>query len=342
MSSDQVCFPKFEYTALQQTVVQTFIVPIAVELFLYGIFLGFYMLLQTLVFFTLATISISLDLAWRSVNASALTGMIEVTGLGLSSIFEEPGGKLQTGPYYIYFIAGYTVVTVYGTQENPSLFCLLLGLIGIFITWIVLLVSDSSHGDDEAAASAIETVYLVYVLITFGENLVLTGLMAGRVWWLDHRIKKMLIGGKKKTSISQSVLGPILQSGALNSIFLTIWVIINFNVGSDSFQSVINFLTPCALTQIVGIASTLIVVSIGISIGSDSQSHIFNGENRSALLTHPDHLIVQMQDSVRPSTDTVQPFLLKYNDQQGLSILSNTADGNREAQQITAMVTSCE
>jgi len=116
----------------------------------------------------------------------------------------------------------------------------------------------------------------IYGSVTLAENIVLTGLMAGRVWWLERRMKNILIAGKNKPKVSQSLLGPILQSGALNPIFLSIWVAAAYSPTLDSIQ----LLTPCALTQIVGISSTLIVLSIGIGLASDSRSRMFDEENQ--------------------------------------------------------------
>ncbi|KAF9066636.1 hypothetical protein BDP27DRAFT_1542585 [Rhodocollybia butyracea] len=334
--SSQVCFME---SALRQTVVQSFIVLVAAELFLYGILY----VIATLIFFILATISVSLDLAWRSVNAFALI----VEEPDVASVFV--GGplldvKLQSGPYYIYVIAG-LLATWCHSANTPLLPSMELKKICHYFAFVGpnrnLQLGDEA---DQAAFITDSTVYRVYVLITLGENLILTGLMAGRVWSLDHGMKKILIGGKKKISFSQSLLGPILQFGALNPIFLTIWVIINLTTGMpvNEESQFITLLTPCALTQIVGIASTLIVVSIGISSGSDSQSHMSNEENRSLLVlesleldpTSTGRNIPQTHDSVRPSADTIQPFLLKYDNQRDLStVLSSTAHGKREAQQ---------
>ncbi|KAF9058855.1 hypothetical protein BDP27DRAFT_1432141 [Rhodocollybia butyracea] len=336
-----------EYTLLQQTLIGSFIVPIAVELFLYGIFLvlfsfsvyvvrkrvmpGILYVIATLIFFTLATISISLDLAWRSSDGPVLTG---IPLLGGAVIIKQSTLNLEPGPYYIFFIAGllsdammiHRCYRLWNSRKSVIIFPLFI-LIGIFITWIVLLVArlivdppgKPYYNAGSELADTTKSVYELYVLVTLVENLVLTGLMAGRVWWLDHKMKKILVGDKNKRRVSRSLLGPILQSGALTPISLILWFIVD-SVGSPVLLGNF-FLTPCALTQIMGIASTLIVVSIGLGVDSDSQSHMSDEENQSAILVldsrelHPStRNAMQVQDC--PSTDTIQPFSLKYDDQQ--------------------------
>ncbi|KAF9065970.1 hypothetical protein BDP27DRAFT_1548187 [Rhodocollybia butyracea] len=284
----------------QLEVNQVFITPITIEVFLYGILY----VIATLVFFTLATISISLDLALRY---NALTEQDTATFL-----------KIRLGPYYIFIIAS-----------------MLSDAMMLILEVLAVKTSSAEGGGGTLISTADATVVFtnqVYGCATLAENIVLTGLMAGRVWWLERRMKNILTAGKKR-KVSQSLLGPIenfliflcrLQSGVLNPIFLSIWVGAVYSPILASFQ-----LTPCALTQIFGISSTLIVLSIGIGIASNSQSPMSDEENRALVyenpeesvsnieipglangLIHPDHPIVQ--DRVHPSTDTIQPFSLKY------------------------------
>ncbi|KAF9058865.1 hypothetical protein BDP27DRAFT_1453658 [Rhodocollybia butyracea] len=268
----------------------------------------------TVIFFALATISISLDLAWLS------TGAIPIS---VVSIFLSGNTlKLQSGPYYIFFIAGLLsdammIHRCYHLWSSRKSIIILpsLGLIGILLFWIVLLAINGDSDDVLFDAETTTFVYDVYGIVTLAENTALTGLMAGRIWWLDHRMKKTLIGAGisgNKPNFAWSLLGPILQSGVLSLIFFSIWVITTWV--ERSFQ----FLTPCALTQVVGISSTLIVVSIAINFGSDSQSRRSDEEDQPALdlenlelASYPNTGI--MQDSVhRSSTDTIQPFVRKY------------------------------
>ncbi|KAF9062343.1 hypothetical protein BDP27DRAFT_1336803 [Rhodocollybia butyracea] len=261
----------------------------------------------TLVFFTLATISISLDLAWRSLGGTNDDFSTQIS--------------TEVGPYYIFVIAGmlsdammiHRCYRLWNSRKSVIILPLL-GLIGISITWIVfeaMAVKSSTSEEEQFSTASVTAMFTsqIYGSVTLAENIVLTGLMAGRVWWLERRMKTILIVGKNKPKISQSLLGPILQSGALNPIFLSIWVAAAYSPALDSVQ----LLTPCALTQIVGISSTLIVLSIGIGLASDSRSRVFDEENQSSEDREESDLSTKtMQTSICPSPDTIQPFTLTH------------------------------
>ncbi|KAF9058429.1 hypothetical protein BDP27DRAFT_1454078 [Rhodocollybia butyracea] len=333
----------------QQELNEQFIIPITIEVFLYGIFVvlfgssiyifrkkvmpGMLYVIATLIFFILATISIPLDLGGRSIGFTSV------------SIQQDTDAwKIQSVPYYIFAIAGilsdammiHRCYRLWNSRKSVIILPLL-GLIGICITWIVLevlavkdLPRDEFLGpeaDFEAAATTANTTDMftsaIYGCASLAENITLTGLMAGRVWWLERRMKNTLVAGKtgSKTRVSQSLLGPILQSGALNPVFLSIWVAAAYS----PLLSLRFLLTPCALTQVFGISSTLIVLSIGIGLDSDSRTRMFDEENQSQLVSEvledSDSYSETMHNYMRPSTESTQPFDLKY-DQDALSSMT--------------------
>ncbi|KAE9406935.1 hypothetical protein BT96DRAFT_1014608 [Gymnopus androsaceus JB14] len=178
-------------------------------------------------------------------------------------------------------------------------------------------------------AQGIHLLFDVYIIITFIQNIILTGMIAGRVWWLNYKVQRMLqLAGQPAKNASQDLLGPILESGALTPIFLLLWMVLNLRASLlDSGNWYWNYLiSPCILTEIVGIASTLIVVRIGL--GADalaSQSHssmtshmdLENQDHCSSELpveppTDNPSMISVLMPLADMSHETIQPFMLKY------------------------------
>ncbi|KAJ3887857.1 hypothetical protein GG344DRAFT_68455 [Lentinula edodes] len=133
-----------------------------------------------------------------------------------------------------------------------------------------------------------QTAYVTYIYVTLAQNVYLSGMIAGRIWWWNQCNKNMFVCQVKL----------ILESATLTPIFLLLWMTLNFS-GHDTI------LSPCALTQIVGIASTLIAVRIGLGI--DDSCHvplpdptpIRDAENQASELLPSEQLLIQ-------------PFKLQY------------------------------
>ncbi|KIK58580.1 hypothetical protein GYMLUDRAFT_262415 [Collybiopsis luxurians FD-317 M1] len=130
--------------------------------------------------------------------------------------------------------------------------------------------------------------YLAYTLVTLAQNVLLTCLIVGRVWWLNRRAKRMFTGQASPTA-TRSLLWPVTISAFLYlGVFSTS---IPYATGGRAIQT--SPFSPCLLTQIIasifiysefldrrcsslpiaysqGIASTLIVVYIGIDADTTS------------------------------------------------------------------------
>ncbi|KAF9039401.1 hypothetical protein BDP27DRAFT_1435301 [Rhodocollybia butyracea] len=366
----------------QQELKEILIVPITIEVLLYGVFVvlfgfslyvfrkkvmpGMLYVVATLIFFTLATISIPLDLAGRYSYFLVRGGNIESIAKENQQLVDML--KLLSVPYYIFAVAGilsdalmltnatlecYIILTfiLVDTSLLPSMelkkICHYLALSRIdrnlHCVLEVLALKDLpgiavNDSIDKAFSETYNFTSQVYGCASLAENIILTGLMAGRVWWLEHRMKNILTEDKNNRKVSQSLLGTILQSGALNPTFLSIWVVSAYSstLNTEGLQ----FLSPCALTQVFGISSTLIILSIGIGLDSESRSRMLDQENQSLLLSesveesqdlhteireilnqlsnlatnsaHLDHPTVAQYGDVHPSSDTIQPFALKY------------------------------
>ncbi|KAE9406934.1 hypothetical protein BT96DRAFT_1048226 [Gymnopus androsaceus JB14] len=167
--------------------------------------------------------------------------------------------------------------------------------------------------------------------------------IAGRLWWLDYRIQKtMQLAGKPATNhTSQNLLGLILESSALTPLFLLTWMLLAFSPATKGTRWSI-LITPSILTEIVGIASTLIVVRIGLGVDTlASQSHSnptshADPENQnygSELPVEPptDDSLPMISIPVPPanmSNETIQPFSLKYQHHGQHSMENNVYTGS--------------
>ncbi|EEB94640.1 hypothetical protein MPER_06512, partial [Moniliophthora perniciosa FA553] len=96
--------------------------------------------------------------------------------------------------------------------------------------------------------------------LSMGTNVIVTSLIAGRIWYIGHHATKNL-GRQHGVKYSRAVV-VIVESGALYSVSLLILLIL-FAMGNDA--QIILF--GCA-SQIVGIAPTLIIVRVGLGLTS--------------------------------------------------------------------------
>ncbi|KAJ3864287.1 hypothetical protein EV359DRAFT_64143 [Lentinula novae-zelandiae] len=185
----------------------------------------------------------------------------------------------------------------------------ILGVLGCFIT--IIKGGASSHFEGIALADSLQVVILIYILATMVQNLYLSGMIAGRIWWLNRRFKKLFASRR-----GQKFLGPVLESALLTPIFLSVWLFLNLSIADDGLENIIR---PCTLTQVVGIASTMIIVRIGLGIDvlatSQPYSTIGDVEVQAAgpiiIEDHPEQSCTQTGTA---NTDNIQPFELKYED----------------------------
>ncbi|KAE9397688.1 hypothetical protein BT96DRAFT_940704 [Gymnopus androsaceus JB14] len=212
---------------------------------------------------------------------------------------------------------------------------------GLLATVVSLIVIErqkaissgfSQDGNGEFELEEISSILNIYVIITFVQNLLLTGLIgesqgANIIWWLDRKVQKMLqlVGQPRKPF--QSLLGPILESSVITPTFLLCWLVLRFNAAD-------------AKNTFWGIASTLVVVRIGLGIdalASKPPSSIQALESRDLLTrTIDDHTDIPSNES----RETIHPFLLKYHQSHQSSQLGEndvfTSHGPTQAQSYSA------
>ncbi|KAJ3919780.1 hypothetical protein F5877DRAFT_66304 [Lentinula edodes] len=116
----------------------------------------------------------------------------------------------------------------------------------------------TSHSDEVNAGDDLNYVFLG---INVFNNLLLTGLIAGRIWWLN-RIHSRLLGTEGRDKRLNAIASMFVESGTLYPIALIVCLIIQVK-GSPATMDPI-------LLQIVGIVPTLIMVRTSLDLGVES------------------------------------------------------------------------
>ncbi|KAJ3807153.1 hypothetical protein F5876DRAFT_6918, partial [Lentinula aff. lateritia] len=101
----------------------------------------------------------------------------------------------------------------------------------------------------------------VFLGINVFNNLLLTGLIAGRIWWLN-RFHSLLLGTEGRDKRLNAIASMFVESGTLYPIALIVCLIIQVK-GSPATMDPI-------LLQIVGIVPTLIMVRTSLGLGVES------------------------------------------------------------------------
>ncbi|KAJ3924818.1 MAG: hypothetical protein NXY57DRAFT_979658 [Lentinula lateritia] len=182
-----------------------------------------------------------------------------------------------------------------------------------FVLWVIGFLSSLGK-------VAIVNTQIYFFIAALTQNLYLSGMIAGRIWWLNRRIKKV-VGPP-----SRDLLGPVLESAVLTPIFFVLWLASYFD---NFFGGPV--LSPYALTQIVGIASSLVVVRIGLGIDAlatlqtypvretgDVENRALGGVTTKNLeqcnhrMADGQTLTNIVQNDGGLTSESIRPFQLKY------------------------------
>ncbi|KAJ4465712.1 hypothetical protein C8R41DRAFT_857950 [Lentinula lateritia] len=307
---------------ISEGITVTVVLPVALEVLLYGIFIVLFSLsiylfqqkfapgrlyiIATVFFFLLATVSIILDLfltcyTWGSAYSAAATVQAVLESLFLiAGIFSDV--MLIHRCYRLW------------NSRKRVIILPILGVLGCFIFWLVTIIERGASGAFEgiALADSLRVVIMIYIFATMVQNLYLSGMIAGRIWWLNRRFKKLFASRR-----GQNFLGPILESALLTPIFLFAWLFLNLSIVGLADDG-LEIIRPCTLTQVVGIASTMIIVRIGLGIDvlATSQPYSTIGDVEvpaAGPMDHPEQSCIQ---TATANTDNIQPFELKYEDHE--------------------------
>ncbi|KIK64281.1 hypothetical protein GYMLUDRAFT_39845 [Collybiopsis luxurians FD-317 M1] len=298
----------------------TVVIPVAVNLLLYGVSITFFgisihifqrkyvpgrlYIIAVLLFFGFSTASVILDTFFRIAAASSGVPALPIATVDFLGQTEIKNIAIALD--YVYFAAGVLgdIILIHRCyrlwNSRKSVIVLpILGLLGVVAVWVGFMISKS-------AGVAIAWTDASFMALELVENVVLTGLIAGRLRWMNKRVNQLLPGGDQ--SGVQSLLGIILESAVIVPLMLLLVYPaifydpqVKFNFGFAVYVYVI--LNPCILTQTVAIASMLIVIRIGLGV-NDPESDT------------PDLDIVErdMRKEGRKQVYdwAIQPFRLKY------------------------------
>ncbi|KAJ3756397.1 hypothetical protein EV360DRAFT_84982 [Lentinula raphanica] len=107
-------------------------------------------------------------------------------------------------------------------------------------------------------------LYWLFMLVTLVENLYLTLITAGRIWYINRQSKSML--GSKVYSRYQVIVNGILESGLLYPVVLIITALSLIPPKAD-YSRVLMFNVMLNIQiQAVGLAQSLIIVRVGFGV----------------------------------------------------------------------------
>ncbi|KAE9386087.1 hypothetical protein BT96DRAFT_555253 [Gymnopus androsaceus JB14] len=335
------CFLNDEVAFIKQFMSVYTLLPAAIELLLYGIFLvlfglcvyifrqkympGKLYVAAPFIFFAFATVSVVLDLMERvmwinimmepgpepalAAVASRLHFIVECVSL-VSSVLAD--GILVYRFYRLW-------------SPRFKRFAIIPSIVGFLAVFgyggaYAILQLRQSDGLDPATARASSGFYRVYILGTFIQNLFLTCLI-GRVWYMNRKTKIQFNSSSQQSlSASQNLLSIFVESGILFPLFVLVSYILDFTVtvtGHGSFEQTqfvdandssleSTILGAGTFTQIIGIASTLLIVRIGL--GVDVQTIHFSATEDD----HDNINSIEAESCTPQQNESVRPFSLKY------------------------------
>ncbi|KAE9404298.1 hypothetical protein BT96DRAFT_434929 [Gymnopus androsaceus JB14] len=124
------------------------------------------------------------------------------------------------------------------------------------------------------ATLVIPGLYWIFMLVTLVENLYLTAVTAGRIWYINHGSRAIL--GSKVNTRYNVIAASILESGLLYPLVLIVTSIC-LALPRLSFHQTLMFNVMLGIQiPIVGIAQSLIIVRIGL--GVDDSNTVFNSK----------------------------------------------------------------
>ncbi|KIK57253.1 hypothetical protein GYMLUDRAFT_263303 [Collybiopsis luxurians FD-317 M1] len=156
--------------------------------------------------------------------------------------------------------------TVWGRQKRivvvPVIVVILNNILAILVNVIRLRqsVKDKKNQSisklDDSSTATIMTI--TFMIVTLSVNALVTGLIAGRIWWISRKINASY-GHKGTQQKYRRAIAIILESGMLYPVLILITVIIGVIIPESPTLSAI-------LAEVVAIAPTLIIVRVAKGI----------------------------------------------------------------------------
>ncbi|KAF9456130.1 hypothetical protein BDZ94DRAFT_440025 [Collybia nuda] len=147
------------------------------------------------------------------------------------------------------------------------------------------------------------------LIFTLATNVALTGLSAGRIWWISRKLR---ILGPKVTRKYNTIIALIVESGLIYCIAIAAYLIsIPNNIGFDGFGVTTSEIVVktffVILTQVVGIVPTLMVVRIGLGVSTEDAQTILTSQIRFDQGEDGARRIITQQPAMATST----PYIIE-------------------------------
>ncbi|KAH7881559.1 uncharacterized protein C8R40DRAFT_1065209 [Lentinula edodes] len=234
---------------------------------------------------------------------------VHTSTLGLSfddgSLFESYSILIvaQRGIYVAANIIADTILLyrcylVWGSRKyvTPSLAILSLVNTVVAVFGVVLVAKNDQEQvivQTEHAPAGPAIISLIFPSINLFTNLALTGLIAGRMWWLAHVTQQLLGVSKSHDKSIRQIVALMLESSSIYPVALIISMVVNQLLLVD---------TQPFLTIIVGIVPTLMLVKIELKIG------IEDGSDKNVASNDLEALV----QTVPPNgVDTITPYYIQ-------------------------------
>ncbi|EPQ61250.1 hypothetical protein GLOTRDRAFT_135769 [Gloeophyllum trabeum ATCC 11539] len=114
-----------------------------------------------------------------------------------------------------------------------------------------------------------------YMACSLATNIVVTTLIAARIWWKSHQVRTTL---GPQAGRSRSAANLVIESGALFSASLLVWLIMHALLPNKY-----EYIAGAISSQMVGIVPTLIIVRVGLGKSIDKTARIIEVELHSPI-----------------------------------------------------------
>ncbi|KAJ7199069.1 hypothetical protein C8J57DRAFT_1737146 [Mycena rebaudengoi] len=142
----------------------------------------------------------------------------------------------------------------------------------IIVLPVMLLIASTACGLDVFLDA---TPQFAVILAT---NFLATGLTAGRIWWISHHSRAYLEEAAQRRYASAIVL--IVESGMLYSATILAFLIV---ISFPSLSSTLEEPVLQIVTQVMGIAPTLIIVRVGLGVTVEGSLNTFRTTTTTSI-----------------------------------------------------------
>jgi len=131
----------------------------------------------------------------------------------------------------------------------------------------------------------------MFFILSLSMNLFVPALVAGRLWWVVRRIRGPSGAATRRKGRNAMVI--ILESGLIYSVF------VSFHMGFFHSQNPVDTVVYAALSQVVGMVPTLIIVRVGLGVSENGSGTMVGSVSPGKTGPIENHsFAVQFQDTV--------------------------------------------